>query len=203
MPMPSTRQAGTLTTEGTERPGGRLGSGSRARCRRRERSQVHGTLDTPCRSPLSLQQEPPPSPPLLFPLPLSTDGAPTNPPPVQGRERSRTPAEDQVRSISSRQQGEGGGHLTTMRKSSERLQSVTLADPQLSRRPLGNNAPSEGLPPHFLFSWLRWSVFLSECAPASLRGRSRAARETGKRAQIAPSFGFCERERAEGERERA
>lgn len=36
---------------------------------------------------------------------------------------------------------------------------MTLADPQFSRRPLGNNAPSKGLPPLiFLFSWLRWSA---------------------------------------------
>lgn len=38
------------------------------------------------------------------------------------------------------------------------------------------------------------------CAPASSRGRSRAARETGKRDQIAPSFGFCEREKGRGGR---
>lgn len=47
---------------------------------------------------------------------------------------------------------------------------------------------------------MRWSVCLCVCAPASSRGRSRAARETGKRDQIAPSFGFCEREKGRGGR---
>lgn len=89
-----------------------------------------------------------------------------------------------------------------MRKSSERLQSVTLADPQFSRRPLGNNAPSKGPPPHFFCFCSLGCDGLSACvcAPASSRGRSRAARETGKRDQIAPSFGFCEREKGRGGR---
>lgn len=92
-----------------------------------------------------------------------------------------------------------------MRKSSEWLQSVTLADPQFSRRPLGNNAPSKGPPLIFFVSVLLVAMV---CLPVCARQLRRVAgavqrgkRENGTRSRRR-SVSVSEK-RAEGEGERA
>lgn len=93
-----------------------------------------------------------------------------------------------------------------MRKSSERLQSVTLADPQFSRRPLGNNAPSKGPPPQFFCFCSLGCDGLSACVYARQLRRVAGAVQRGKRENGTRSRRrsvSASEKRAEGEGERA